>query len=342
MTATRRPTTRRAATLAEVMVALALTLGIMVILTEAFKMSLDFVRSANSTGVMMYQLNGAGVLLARDLGSEHFLADDDKKSGGVRLSDQRFDLGAPPPRGGFFRLVQGTVVTSPIPDPLRDDETVDDSNTFAVHTRTGHSLHFTAIRPGGAEQNVHTANVGGTLYTSPAAEVAWFLVETGQTAPGGRRLCNLVRRYRLVATNTDEVAALNPARGDTDVISVDGVGAVNTLDTIRNTANRMALTTLGGVRYGEDIVLANVLSFEVLADWTGAGGPRPFVFPSGHPQAGQIQNSDAPYDTIPVAGGVFDSHNATGNRRIKSLQITIRIYDPRMKQTRQNTWQFAM
>jgi hypothetical protein len=75
-------------------------------------------------------------------------------------------------------------------------------------------------------------------------------------------------------------------------------------------------------------VLANVLSFEVLADWTGTPAPRAFN-----------QNSDNPYDTIP--GGAFDSNNP-GGRRIKSLRVTIRIHDPRMKQTRQNTWDFAM
>jgi prepilin-type N-terminal cleavage/methylation domain-containing protein len=57
-------------TLIEMMVAMALSLGIMLILTESFKMALDFVRSAHSTGEMISQLNGAGILLTRDLNTD--------------------------------------------------------------------------------------------------------------------------------------------------------------------------------------------------------------------------------------------------------------------------------
>src|SRR5688572_1223835 len=111
---TRNRTNRRGVTLIELMVAMALTLVIMLILAEAFKSSLDFVRSANSTGSMIYQLNGAGTILGRDLQAEHFAPDDRKPNRGVRLSDQRLDWrnNTPgsaknwnPPPGGFFRLV---------------------------------------------------------------------------------------------------------------------------------------------------------------------------------------------------------------------------------------------
>src|SRR5436190_24187662 len=106
MTRTRRPK-RLAFTLVELMVAMALSIGIMWILAESFKMGLDFTRHARSTGEMMNQLNAAGAVFARDLQADHFLRDDNKPNGGVKLSDQRMDQlnsfgqGWYPPTGGF-------------------------------------------------------------------------------------------------------------------------------------------------------------------------------------------------------------------------------------------------
>jgi type II secretory pathway pseudopilin PulG len=164
------------------------------------------------------------------------------------------------------------------------------------------------------------------------------------------------------------------------------------------------LTTPG--RVGDDILLSNVLSFEVLASWVPAPGPgtgsvpflsypsktapfsqmpvrfpRPFTNPPSNP------NTDYPFDHLPnvnfnsnVPAHTFDTWyqvtqpypTATGNPnvnwnwnnyyilynpqlkltanpnlmpmpiRITGLQITIRIYDPKTNQARQNTWRIAM
>src|SRR6185369_12394554 len=97
---------RRAIGLVELMVAMALSIGIMYILAESFKMGLDFTRNARSTGNMMSQLDSARAVLARDILAEHFLRDENKPNGGVRLSDQRLDFlnnagaGWTPPTGG--------------------------------------------------------------------------------------------------------------------------------------------------------------------------------------------------------------------------------------------------
>src|SRR4051794_32261918 len=102
---------RRAIGLVELMVAMALSIGIMWILAESFKMGLDFTRHAHSTGTMMSQLDGARAIMARDLLADHFLPDDNKPNRGLRLSDQRLDWlnnsGAQwyPPTGGFFRII---------------------------------------------------------------------------------------------------------------------------------------------------------------------------------------------------------------------------------------------
>ncbi|HSQ54337.1 MAG TPA: prepilin-type N-terminal cleavage/methylation domain-containing protein, partial [Gemmata sp.] len=93
--------TRRGFTLVEMMVAMAISLGIMLILAEAFKSALDFVRIANANAQLMNQLSGAGNMLEHDLLAEHFLSEPGKPNGGVKLSDQWLNT---TPKGGFFHI----------------------------------------------------------------------------------------------------------------------------------------------------------------------------------------------------------------------------------------------
>lgn len=342
---------RRGITLIEMMVAMALALGIMLILTESFKMALDFVRGAHSTGELMSQLNSAGLLLTRDMQAEHFMDEGAAKpNGGQRLADQRLDLtGWTPPIGGFFRIYA--------PDPGLDPFSPSDAQGFKINAPAtppfipaaapgSHYLHFTVVMPTGTDTSF-THNSGGGTYSSRAAEVAYFLApmpgkRTSVTA-SGQQLYNLIRRQRLVAVTTDEETSLTPVAGDSEVISRRiAPPGVNTMASVMQAANRMnPLTQLGaGPRFGEDIVVSNVLSFEIQADWTPGGGvAAPRAFGAG--------NTDAPYDFIPAApsGGVFDTGNTATPvmaARIKSIQVMIRVYDPRVKTTRQNTWKFAM
>jgi prepilin-type N-terminal cleavage/methylation domain-containing protein len=354
-------------TLVEMLVAMALSLGIMLILTEAFRISLDFIRGANSTAVMITQLNGAGASLQRDLSLQHFLPEDPKQNQGIRLSDQRIDQLTPAGQGwttpisGFFRIMQQPrSATDTVDDPLVDYE------NFSVTTTSTHALHFTSIYPVGAQQNtfsVLTASNGA--YASRAAEIAYFLVgPVGKTSvPNGRPLYNLVRRYRLVAMSNDDRSLLTPGAADTNVIAGNGTTAF-TLQDVTNPANRMALNAAtfpvvstsaltfgvpGAARYGEDILASNVLSFEVLADWTpnafgvAAGATSPRAFAIG-------VNTEAPYDYF-QNGQVFDTYAQLSNApftmpaqaiRIKSIQVHLRIFDPKVKQARQNTWKFYL
>ncbi|WP_439621751.1 PulJ/GspJ family protein [Gemmata sp.] len=332
---------RRGITLIEMMVAMALALGIMLILTESFKMALDFVRGAHSTGELMSQLNSSGILMTRDMQADHFI---DASGNPAKLSNQRLDLpGWTPPPGGFFRIY----APDPGPDPLSPS----DAQGFKINApATNHQLHFTVVMPAGVDTSF-THNSGGGTYSSRAAEVAYFLapmnkstsVLTGPT--GGLPLYNLIRRQRLVAVTTDEETSLAPVATDSEVISRKmtplNPAAANTMATVMQVANRMnPPAQLAGTRFGEDIVVSNVLSFEVQADWTpGSGVPAPRTFGAG--------NTDAPYDFIPMtpSSGVFDTGvtpTPPMMARIKSIQVVIRVYDPRVKTTRQNTWKFAM
>jgi prepilin-type N-terminal cleavage/methylation domain-containing protein len=364
--------TRRGFTLVEMLVAMALSLGIMLILAEAFQRSLDFVRIANANSQLMNQLAGAGNLLEHDLSAEHFLPEAGKPNGGVRLSDQRMDRltatgqGWTRPRGGFFRI------DSPIPAY----EAAADREGNALSSAANHRLHFTSIFRGNGDAELFVASspAGGAVYKSRAAEVAWYLVPTGEfTSPNAATrlpLYNLVRRYRLVAMDDDIQGALQTAvTNDPAVAEVMSMqttpptpapGRVNTLATVANPANRLPLggvngpapAPLAGARVGEEVVLTNVLSFQVLVWWDAntAGvtasnrPPRPYgAFPAG--------NTEAPYDYLFQGGGLFDTF-VPGNTpapapvgqaiRVRSIQITVRIADIRVGIARSNTWKFAL
>lgn len=375
---------RRAIGLVELMVAMALSIGIMWILAESFKMGLDFTRHAHSTGTMMSQLDGARAVMARDFLAEHFLPDDNKPGRGVRLSDQRLDKltngGSEwyPPTGGFFRIISPTQTFVNF-----------DSNNYSMNTAANHALHFTSVLAA-KDQNLYTVNVGGVPYYSRAAEVAYFLADSGvrtSPGPGGQILYNLYRRQRLVALTSDEKSSLsNAIAGDPNaqVIAMpvpNPTNMVYTLADVTNPSNRLTITpsTLPGggstapffasndARYGEDLLLSNVLSFEVLVDWdksqvTGSIAP---------PRNTTVQgNWDWPFDTLAVnagqntlGSGVFDTwigspQNPTWNNgfstgtanaqklplavRVKQLQITTRIFDTKTKQARQSTARYGM
>jgi hypothetical protein len=350
---TRNRSIRRGITLVELMVAMAITLVIMLVLGEGFKGTLDFVRASNALGGMIYQLNGAGAVMTRDLTkAEHFAPDDRPgvPNRGVHLSDQRLDWFNVPgknwrtPRGGFFRIYS--------PPPSR--EAFFDQEGFQITWAENHQLHFTSVLPGGSDQNLFTVRTAAGTFSSPAAEIAYFLSSpTGTTGPGGRNLCNLHRRYRLVAM--DDAVANFPATintPDDEVLSRNAVSppnGINTLATVADPRNRMPLLPLAGNRFGEDILLSNVLSFEVLADWT----QHPTLAGSTTPPTAFATNSDAPWDYLTQPGSgpnahVFDTApmppatNVPQYVRIKSLRVVVRVWDPRMKMARQNTWYFYM
>lgn len=377
-------------TIPELLVAMAVSLGIMVILTESFRMGMDLSRFSRGTGEMMSQLQGAGVILTRDLRLPHFLPESTKPNEGVRLSDQRLDtlplaygpalqfLPWTPPRAGFFRIV------SPRPNgyheqlgpaPLQNA----DREGFYINTATNHALHFTAIHPGGMDQ--FSAMVNNTSYTSRAAEIAYFLVPMGERTSNrasGRQLYHLIRRQRLVAVTDQDRARLASAAADTDVIASDGTTPY-TLADLTNPFNRLGgpmpnyqalqiSNTSSNPHFGEDILLSNVISFEVRVDWDR----NPLIPNSNLPAqpfklAGALNNTDYPWDylspqgqaislpglTIPAGSGIFDTWYGNSNWtyvsnpvplaiRVKSLQIVIRVYDSRIKSVRQNTWTIAM
>ena len=102
---------RPAIGLVELMVAMALTIGIMWILAESFKTGLDMTRELRSTTADGQQSRRREAIMAYDLSKDHFPRDDNRPGGGVKLSHQRFDwlttagTGWSPPNAGFFRIM---------------------------------------------------------------------------------------------------------------------------------------------------------------------------------------------------------------------------------------------
>ena len=93
---------RQAFTLVEVLVAMALTMFIMVILSQAFVAALETFSGLKAVGDMQEDLRTAATLLRSDLSQDHF-------EGKRRLSDRTINFGAPdyePIREGFMRIVQ--------------------------------------------------------------------------------------------------------------------------------------------------------------------------------------------------------------------------------------------
>jgi prepilin-type N-terminal cleavage/methylation domain-containing protein len=85
-------------TLIELMVAMALTLFIMVILSQAFVLALTTFSGLKGIGDMQLNLRSAATIIRSDLGNYHF-------DGSRRVSDP--DIAINPPRQGFFMVYQG-------------------------------------------------------------------------------------------------------------------------------------------------------------------------------------------------------------------------------------------
>src|SRR5262249_13030922 len=80
---------RRGFTLVEMLVAMALTMFIMVILSEAFATGLDSFRQLKAIGDMEESLRAAATVLRADLAADHY-------TGKRRLSDPDFYANVPP------------------------------------------------------------------------------------------------------------------------------------------------------------------------------------------------------------------------------------------------------
>ena len=235
-------------------------------------------------------------------------------------------------------------------------------------------------------------------YCSQWAEVAYFLnpTSTGTTAAGSTPLFSLHRRIRVLTQNDDTGISwftsqtatpgmsCNQVTTATATIPPTAIGQQKLLNGPGNiTVPDFRLGGKTGIRSatgidnfaplgtGDDILLSNVISFEIKANWDTVSGLPPVAAPT----------DDAPFYDLPVStsvpslGRTFDTWSDRPNTtspfnydgwntpmipnpaapappamipnpnyrpvplpiRLKAIQIKLRIYDPKNKLARQIT-----
>lgn len=324
--------TRRGFTLVELMVAAAATVLVMTILSICFQAGLNSIRFSRAQGEGAGHLRAFSNTLRRDLSADHFQPSENAQGvsyRGRRVSDYNFAAGAVPSTGFYYlESPQGTYEGN--------------DQSFDSYRNTGCRMWFTSVLPGGTDDNLYSAIVNGnTVLTSEAAEVAYFLVQTGQTFGNNPLpIFNLHRRQRLVATNGTKQAQFSAFLPANNAVISQHAGNANLANTMADVASvgrsPTIFTPLGN---GDDIVLSNVLSFEVKAMW------QHFTLAARNPLQFGAGNHDFPFDNLTTAtgsAGVFSFDSAAMNAapmplRIHALQIRVRIYDTKVKTSRQMT-----
>ena len=346
MNITRTARTRRPGfTLIEVLVAAGLCMLIMVVMTQAFAAGIDTFSVLKSTGELQERLAVAGTVLQSDLAATHL---ENQVGEPLKVSAIRYDriqTGEPaarPPHRGFFRLQQEDLaVTTNVPEG-------NDPDGIPSSRATNHILHMTVKLPGTRQDRAFTANLTGASaivtaslsqtslinlepsnlrYCSQWAEVAYFLnpTSTGTTA-GGTPLFSLHRRIRVLTKNDDTGIswsgnqATAPGMSCSPVLpskNLNGPGNItvpdNRLGTKTGIRTAAGIDDFAALGTGDDILLSNVISFEIKANWDsgawvsnapgGSGNPAIFTTAPG--------SNEFPFDNLPEAPSVAAGSSQT-------------------------------
>lgn len=333
---------RRGFTLIEMLVAFALILFIMVILTEAFGSALRAFRQLKALGDMESDLRTAGIMLRRELAADHF-------DGRRRLSDPWGDRELP--REGFFRFEASPAVVN---------EGTDADNIPSRRT-ANHLLHFSVKLRGNERPEFFSARLPSTsspllswrttffdhpsdarfqevpsdpnrlFYNSQWAEVAYFLQrQPGQQTPGGVEIYNLYRsQFVAVAANMNNGnQVIDLARGEQANYAEFSCQADDQIQKLFFNTPR-------------DLVKARYLYRENNRDV-----PRRAFDPNNPMRATTPLLMDVlSFEIQPLVGGefvdmsMFDTGMDEQPRpRIQALKITLRVWHRRTEQTRQMTF----
>jgi hypothetical protein len=347
------------------MVTVALTLFIVVILATAFSTGLETFRQLKAVGDMHDQLRTATNLLRADLSADHF-------EGKRRLSDAIFwTVG--PPREGYFRVTQSDPVNAP--NPLNVDEG-HDPDGLPSRRRVDHILQFTVKRRGNRPADFFSAVVpqpgspllspllfpkpdtrfqdpGTSVFNSQWAEVAYFLAPNGADA-SGTPLFGLYRQQRVVVPDPSalnygagliDITGLTPAAlaaykkqfscEANPVVNLSHYLYFNSPSALTIPERRMTLFKPGhddsGIPTGDDLLMTNVVSFDVQllrSDFPNRASdlaPKYFFDSWSFIQDEWYNYADRTNFPVP------QSYTVNG------IQITLRVWDARTRQTRQIT-----
>ena len=327
------PTTGRRAgfSLVELLVAMALILFIMGILSQAFVTAIDVFRNLKGLGDLQDNLRAGANQFRFDMSQDHF-------EGKRRTSDPTFT--SVPPREGFLRIYQGAGST------LEGN----DGDNMPSYRATNHILHFASRLKGNQQQSFYTAQIGaasralfftkatffnlpppgaddatlnpqpGAIYRSQWAEIAYYLVQTGTTEelynPGGagQPLYGLYRVQFVAVTDSSQVNGQFANGAITDFMGVACIPGNNTIAflTPNDFASGTRTLTPGAAlppNASTALVVPNVVSFQVQGITQGAAAP-----------------ADMNYDSA-----------SANNVVLQGVSIVIRVWDNTSRQTRQLT-----
>lgn len=158
-------------TLVEMMVATALVMVIMLIISQAFASASKTFNTMRTAGYMQERLRGGINVLRKDLSSDHFGPPYTSGRGGPHVSDQRLDQpGWQPPARGYFELRQlpdpitgGSSVREPTLGPLTDGDGL--TSTRAIN----HGMRFTVRLPDAPASELFAAKFSAFFTRNPLA-----------------------------------------------------------------------------------------------------------------------------------------------------------------------------
>jgi prepilin-type N-terminal cleavage/methylation domain-containing protein len=363
---------RRGFTLIEMLVATALTLFLMAVVSQCFVTALDTFSNLKGIGDLESGLRTATMDLRFDLTQDHFEA---KR----RLSDTNIGNY----REGFFVIYQGSASTL---------EGNDNDTGLPSLTATNHVLHFAVKQRGNRLENFFSAAVpsgsplltqpvsyfsqsldafytpsSNVIFNSPWAEVAYFLYPTGTTtspydptSTSGTQLYGLFRCQLVVVPRTDQVNNLaatngqlyggsylnvactdngNPATPTTFNNPIqffspnDLAGGTRTL-TPANLANPTVAFNRGSLSIASLSGLSNIGATQVLSNVLSFN-VRVFTSSSLSTSTSSASLQTGDVDLSTTFPATWDSSSAT--TPISAIQISIRVWDQKTQQTRQIT-----
>jgi len=346
---TRLSQNRRGFTLVELLVAAALSILIMAVISTAFQTGLATLSTLKSLGDMAERLKTADTLLRSDLEAEHFATVDgavgtvgDGSPGALHVSDLRYNLVPPSanPLGGYFQIFQGMGSNS------GEGNDADGLLSSSADGTRGHRISITGKRNGKTPDQLFTAQItnpadlgivsamnvsdvttNASTANSRWAQVDWFLDQSRPAVVNGVTTWPLIRRVRPIIEDSSKIVTLT-SNASAELVSMTPTNQVNTLRTIAIPANRAPATSIpiSDARHGDDIVITNVTSFEVRPMYSGIAYTSP----------------DGVFADLP---GPFPAQFDTGlgstivNNRIRviAVQVKIRVYDTKNKLSRQTT-----
>jgi len=151
-----RTRNRAAFTLLEVMIAMALTLFVMVILSQAFVSSLDTFSGMKGIGDMQQALRTATVLLTDDLASDHF--DGKRRLSDVDAAGNQLIV-TQKPQAGFFAVKRGSAPSLVGPGYIFEGS---DASGMPSYRAVDQMLYMTVKRKGNRQESFFTTKVGAT------------------------------------------------------------------------------------------------------------------------------------------------------------------------------------